>query len=99
LFFLARKQWLASATVRSNRVGTLTDCDNPQMWPLVELAITTCLRKGSLLAMKWSASEPVDQGSARLGQGFQRHVALSPRAVELLKSLPHDGSDMVFSMA
>ena len=32
----------------------LTRCDNPQMWPLVELAITTCMRKGSLLAMKWS---------------------------------------------
>lgn len=77
----------------------LTRCDNPQMWPLVELAITTCMRKGSLLAMKWSQVSLETKEVHVWGKGFNVTLPLSPRAVELLKTLPRDGSDKVFSMS
>lgn len=77
----------------------LTRCDNPQMWPLVELAITTCMRKGSLLDMKWSQMS-LETGEVHVwGKGFNVTLPLSPRAVELLKTLPRNGSDKVFSMS
>jgi integrase len=80
-------------------VQALTRCDNPQMWPLVELAITTCMRKGSLLGMKWSQVS-LETGEVNVwGKGFNVTLPLSPRAVELLRSLPRDGSDRVFSMS
>ena len=77
----------------------LTRCDNPQMWPLVELAITTCMRKGSLLAMKWSQVSLETKEVRVWGKGFNVTLPLSPRAIELLKTLPRDGSDKVFSMS
>lgn len=77
----------------------LTRCDNPQMWPLVELAITTCMRKGSLLAMKWSQVSLETKEVRVWGKGFNVTLPLSTRAVELLKALPRDGSDEVFSMS
>ncbi len=77
----------------------LTRCDNPQMWPLVELAITTCMRKGSLLAMKWSQVSLETREVRVWGKGFNVTLPLSTRAVELLKALPRDGSDEVFSMS
>lgn len=80
-------------------VQALTRCDNPQMWPLVELAITTCMRKGSLLAMKWWQVS-LETGEVNVwGKGFNVTLPLSPRAVELLRSLPRDGSGRVFSMS
>lgn len=80
-------------------VQALTRCDNPQMWPLVELAITTCMRKGSLLDMKWSQVS-LETGEVHVwGKGFNVTLPLSPRAIELLKTLPRDGSDKVFSMS
>lgn len=77
----------------------LRRCDNPQMWPLVELAITTCMRKGSLLDMKWSQVSLETAEVHVWGKGFNVTLPLSPRAVELLKTLPRDGSDKVFSMS
>ena len=77
----------------------LTRCDNPQMWPLVELAITTCMRKGSLLAMKWSQLSLETREVHVWGKGFNVTLPLSQRAVDLLKALPRNGSDMVFSMS
>lgn len=79
--------------------NALTRCDNPQMWPLVELAITTCMRKGSLLDMKWSQLSLETREVRVWGKGFNVTLPLSQRAVDLLKALPRDGSDTVFSMS
>lgn len=87
-----------SAEEEQRLVQALSRCDNPQMWPLVELAISTCMRKGSLLAMKWSQVSLETEEVHVWGKGFNVTLPLSPRAVELLKSLPRDGSDKVFSM-
>jgi integrase len=80
-------------------VEALNRCDNPQMLPLVELAITTCARKGSLLAMKWSQVSLETREVHVWGKGFNVTLPLSRRAVELLKGLPRDGTDKVFSMS
>ncbi len=88
-----------SAEEEQRLVQALSRCDNPQMWPLVELAISTCMRKGSLLDMKWSQMS-LETGEVHVwGKGFNVTLPLSPRAVELLKTLPRDGSDKVFSMS
>ena len=77
----------------------LVRCDNPEMWPLVELAITTCMRKGSLLDMKWSQISFETREVHVWGKGFNVTLPLSQRSVELLQGLPRDGSDKVFSMS
>lgn len=77
----------------------LTRCDNPQMWPLVELAITTCMRKGSLLDMKWSQVSLETREVRVWGKGFNVTLPLSQGAVELLKGLPRNGTDKVFSIS
>ncbi|ODU97333.1 MAG: hypothetical protein ABT20_18675 [Rubrivivax sp. SCN 70-15] len=88
-----------SAEEEQRLAQALARCDNPQMWPLVELAISTCMRKGSLLGLKWSQIS-FETGEAHVwGKGFNVTLPLSPRAIELLKSLPRDGSDKVFSMS
>lgn len=80
-------------------VQALARCDNPQVWPLVELAITTCMRKGSLLDMKWSQVSLETSEVHVWGKGFNVTLPLSPRSIELLKTLPRDGGDKVFSMS
>lgn len=80
-------------------LDALNRCDNPQMLPLVELAITSCMRKGSLLAMKWSQVSLETREVHVWGKGFNVTLPLSQRAVELLKGLPRDGTDKVFSMS
>jgi len=77
----------------------LTRCDNPQMWPFVELAITTCMRKGSLLAMKWSKVSLESKEVRVWAKGCEVTLPLSRRAVDVLKALPRGGSDKVFSMS
>lgn len=77
----------------------LARCDNPQMWPLVELAITTTMRKGSLLKMKWSQISLETREVHVWAKGSEVTLPLSRRAVELLQRIPRDGGDLVFSMS
>ena len=62
---------------------------NSLLWPLIELAIETAMRKGELLALQWKDID-LDKRTALLPQtknGTARWVPLSPRAVEILQTL------------
>ena len=59
------------------------------LWPVVELAIETAMRKGELLSLQWSNID-LEKAIALLPQtknGSSRWVPLSPRASEMLSSL------------
>lgn len=59
------------------------------LWPIVELAIETAMRKGELLSLQWSNID-LEKSIALLPQtknGSSRWVPLSPRASEILQSL------------
>ncbi len=76
----------------------LSECDNPQFWPLVELAIVSTLRKGTLLTMTWEQIN-LETCQARLwAKGKWVDVTLSPRACEVLKRVPPNGTNRVFTM-
>jgi integrase len=59
------------------------------LWPIVELAIETAMRKGELLTLQWSNID-LEKSVALLPQtknGSSRWVPLSPRASEILSSV------------
>jgi integrase len=59
------------------------------LWPIVELAIETAMRKGELLALQWSNID-LEKSIALLPQtknGSSRWIPLSPRASEILASV------------
>ena len=87
-----------SATDQERLRQALAECDNPQVWPLVELAIVTTLRKETLLKMTWDQID-LDSGQARLyAKGDWVDVTLSSRAIELLHRVPSSGDNRVFTM-
>ena len=79
-------------------VRALEQCDNPLVWPLVELAISSAMRKGSLLKLAWSKVD-LDGRKARIwGKGRWVDVPLSQRSVEILRNSPRLDSELVFPM-
>lgn len=59
------------------------------LWPIIELAIETAMRKGELLSLQWSNID-LDKSIALLPQtqnGTARWVPLSPKAKEILSAL------------
>ena len=67
------------------------------LWPIVELAIETAMRKGELLSLHWSNID-LEKSIALLPQtknGSSRWVPLSPRASEILLSLER-ADDRIF---
>lgn len=74
---------------------------NPEMLPLVQLALQTAMRRGELLALRW---EHVDfEGQTAYlptsKNGHPRLVPLSSAAVGVLASLPKSADQTVFSIA
>jgi len=64
---------------------------NPWVYAAVVLALTTAMRRGELLALRWEHVD-LNRRVAFLPQtknGDSRTVPLMPRALELLASLPH----------
>lgn len=64
----------------------------PYLWPLIELAIESAMRKGELLALQWKDID-FEKRTALLSHtknGSARRVPLSPRALQILKSLKRD---------
>lgn len=80
-------------------IQALAECDNPEMWPLVELAIETALRQSSLLRLEWGHINFVDRKLWTIGKGHESIIPLSQRAVQILKSLPKPHKGRVFSMS
>jgi integrase len=67
------------------------------LWPLVNLAIETAMRRGELLGLTWDYVD-LDKRTAFLPMtknGSSREVPLSPRAVTWLEGLPRTSSHVM----
>lgn len=74
---------------------------NPEMLPLVQLALQTAMRRGELLALKWMHVD-LEVQTAYLPtskNGLPRLVPLSSAAVAVLASMPRLTGGQVFSVA
>lgn len=76
------------------------DRRNPQMLPLVQLAIQTAMRRGELLALEWRHIDLAAQTAylPTSKNGHPRSVPLSTGAVAVLRALPGARDGYVFSM-
>lgn len=79
-------------------VDALAACDNPEFWPLVELALTSTMRRGSLLKLEWSNIDLAERQVHVWAKGFDVTLPLSRRAVDLLRLVPHNDTGRVFTM-
>ena len=67
------------------------------LWPLVNIAIETCMRRGEILSLEWKHID-FEKGKALLPNtknGRSRWVPLSSSVLQLLETLPKE-SDRVF---
>ncbi len=80
-------------------VQALSECDNPQFWPLVDLAIHSTLRIDSLLSLKWSQTNFESRRAKVRAKGKWVEAQLPLRAVEILQRMPRRTSDAVFTMS
>jgi len=67
-------------------------CRNLLLWPVIEFALATAMRRSEILSLEWSHID-LGAGIATLPNtknGKQRRVPLSPSALEILKQLPHE---------
>ena len=60
------------------------------LWPMIEIAIATCMRRGEILGLEWKHID-VERSKALLPNtknGRSRWVPLTPQVMELLERLP-----------
>ena len=79
--------------------GAASKTRTPWLWPLIDLAIETAMRRGELLGLLWPNIK-IDERLALLEQtknGTSRLVPLSPSAIHILTDLPQD-QDRVFNV-
>lgn len=79
-------------------VQALMECDNPQFWPMVELALVSTMRRGSLLNLQWDKVSIETREVHVWAKGREVTLPLSQRAVSLLRTIPRNGTPFVFSM-
>ena len=74
---------------------------NPEMLPLVQLALQTAMRRGELLALRWEHIDLEGQTAYRptSKNGHPRFVPLSTDAVGVLASLANNRNGAVFNIA
>ncbi|WP_082549268.1 tyrosine recombinase XerC [Rhizobacter sp. Root404] len=83
----------------SRLVDALTECDNPQFWPMVELALVSTMRRGSLLKLEWDKLSLETREVHVWAKGSNVTLPLSQRAVQLLRAVPRNDTPFVFSMS
>lgn len=98
-FSKSEEQILLAACSTNTRA--LNRCRVGWLKPMVELAIETAMRRGELLRLEWAH---VDLGTAvaylpDTKNGEPRHVPLTPKAVEIFRSLKRGDSPRVFDVS
>lgn len=79
--------------LRSNEYDALrlsaSRCINPYIWPIIQFAIETGMRRSEILNLRWSAID-LDKGIATLPDtknGTQRSVPLTQKSVSILSNV------------
>lgn len=78
-----------------------TGRSNPELLPLVQLALQTAMRRGELLALQWKHIDLIAQTAylPTSKNGLPRTVPLSRTAVAILAALPPKVGEEVFSIS
>lgn len=79
----------------------LDQCRNPWVKPAFLFALTTGMRRGEVLSLKW-ANVDLEARTAFLPitkNGHPRSVPLSPQALSVLRELPQREEDLVFPIS
>ncbi|WP_298829418.1 tyrosine-type recombinase/integrase [uncultured Piscinibacter sp.] len=96
----SRRRFVRLTDDEANRlVRALAECDNPQFWPMVELALTSTIRRGSLPKLAWSNVDLEAREAHVWAKGAEVPLPLSRCAVTLLRHIPDNGTGRVFSMS
>jgi len=69
-----------------------TRCTNPYIWPCIEIAVETGMRRSEILSLQWDNVD-LETRIALLPDtknGSKRHVPLTTKAVEVLRSLAQE---------
>jgi integrase len=80
-------------------MAELDKCRNNWVKPAVILALETCMRRGEILSLRWKHVDLTNR-TARLEDtknGMTRDVPLSPKAHEVLKTLPRSMDNRVLA--
>lgn len=94
----ARRFIAVTAQEMDALVQALSECDNPQVWPLVELAIRSAMRRGSLLTLTWKHLDLEGRRAKIWAKGRWVVIPLSKRAVDTLRRVPRLHSERVFTL-
>lgn len=79
-------------------VLALSQCDNPQFWPMFDVALHSLWRLGSLLSARWSQTDLANRRARVWAKGKWIDAELPPRVVAILQTLPRGESDYIFTM-
>lgn len=79
--------------------AALAECDNPYFWPMVEVAVETTLRKGSLLAMTRLNVDLVNRVAQLPGKGRIVTIPLSLKTVQILENMPQSPDGRYFPLS
>lgn len=88
-----------SAAQMDALIAALAQCDNPQFWPLVELAMSSAMRKGSLLTLRWDHLDLEGRQAKIWAKGRWAQIPLSRRSVDILGRVPRTDANRVFTMS
>jgi len=69
-----------------------TRCTNPYIWPCIEIAVETGMRRSEILSLQWDNVDLETRIALLLDtkNGSKRHVPLTAKAVEVLRSLAQE---------
>ena len=69
-----------------------TRCTNPYIWPCIEIAVETGMRRSEILSLQWDNVDLETRIALLLDtkNGSKRHVPLTTKAVEVLRSLAQE---------
>lgn len=80
-------------------IAALAQCDNPQIWPLVELALSSAMRKGSLLRLQWENVDLEARRATIWAKGRWADVPLSQRSISILQRAQRLDDSRVFPLS
>lgn len=96
---VAAKRFVTVGSAQIERLTqALSECDNPQFWPLAELAMSSAMRKGSLLKLRWDHIDVEGRKAVIWAKGRWATVPLSRRSLEILERTPRVDAERVFTM-
>lgn len=96
----AAKRFVTVGSAQIERLRqALSECDNPQVWPLVELAMSSAMRKGSLLKLRWDRIDVEGRKATIWAKGRWATIPLSRRSLDILERAPRLDAERVFPLS